>query len=104
MRLAMIRAVCAAALLVIVGSAIGAGAQANIDSAFSDSIVSTLGYPELPVTVGPDGIEAPGSVAAGYYLVRFSATDDYIGYLDIVQTPNGLSEQDLVAQALAAGR
>jgi hypothetical protein len=104
MRLAMIRAVCAAALLVIVGSAISADAQANIDSAFSDSIVSTLGYPELPVTVGPDGIEAPGSVAAGYYLVRFSATDDYIGYLDIVQTPNGLSEQDLVAQALAAGR
>ncbi len=106
MRLAMIRAVMLAALLLTVGgrAAMAQDDQVRVDSAFSDTIVSTLGYTELNVTVGPDGIAAPSEAAAGYYLVKLSAMDDFIGYLDIVKTPDGLSEQQLTDQALAAGR
>ncbi|HEX5498127.1 MAG TPA: hypothetical protein VFX03_02830 [Thermomicrobiales bacterium] len=105
MRTAMIRAVfLAAPLLTVGGGAAAQEEQDRIDSAFSDTIVSTLGYPELAVTVGPEGIEAPASVTAGYHVVRLSAADDFIGYLDIVQTPAGLSEPEQVDQALAAGR
>src|SRR5689334_11804512 len=98
MRLAMIRAVMLAALLLTVGgrAATAQEDQVRVDSAFSDTIVSTLGYTELNVTVGPDGIDAPSEAAAGYYLVKLSATDDFIGYLDIVKTPDGLSEQQLI--------
>ena len=76
----------------------------GIDSAFSTEIMSTLGYPELTVEVGPDGVNAPQSVEAGLHLVTLSSPEPYVAYLDIVETPAGLSDDELVAQALEAGR
>lgn len=83
------------------------GAQAQdsrVDAAFSNEIMSTLGYPEVTVNVGPDGVDAPERVAAGLHLVTLSAPEPYIAYLDIVETPDGLTDEELVAQALEAGR
>ena len=83
------------------------GAQAQddrLDSAFSTEIMSTLGYPELTVEVGPDGVNAPESVEAGLHLVTLSSPEPYVAYLDIVETPEGLSNDELVFQALEAGR
>ncbi len=83
----------------------GALAQDDrVDSAFSTEIMSTLGYPELTVAVGPDGVDAPESVEAGLHLVTLSSPEPYVAYLDIVETPEGLSEDELVFQALEAGR
>lgn len=78
--------------------------EQNIDSAFSTEIMSTLGYPELTVEVGPDGVNAPESVEAGLHLVTLSSPEPYVAYLGIVETPEGLSNEDLVFQALEAGR
>lgn len=76
----------------------------RMDSAFSTEIMSTLGYPELTVDVGPDGFNAPESVEAGLHLVTLSSPEPYVAYLSIVETPEGLSEDELVFQALEAGR
>ncbi|MCA9862608.1 MAG: hypothetical protein KC432_06295, partial [Thermomicrobiales bacterium] len=83
----------------------GALAQdSRVDPAFSTEIMSTLGYPDLKVEVGPDGVNAPESVAAGLHLVTLSSPEPYVAYLDIVETPEGLSNDELVFQALEAGR
>ena len=76
----------------------------RIDSAFSTEIMSTLGYQELAVEVGPDGVNAPETVEAGLHLVTLTSPEPYVAYLDIVETPEGLSEDELVFQALEAGR
>lgn len=76
----------------------------GIDSAFSTEIMTTLGYPELTVEVGPDGLNAPQSVEAGLHLVTLSSPEPYVAYLGIVETPEGLSNDELVFQALEAGR
>ncbi|MCA9878910.1 MAG: hypothetical protein KC442_14055 [Thermomicrobiales bacterium] len=78
--------------------------DSQIDAAFSNEIMSTLGYPELTINVGPDGVDAPERVAAGLHLVTLSAPEPYVAYLNIVETPGGLTDEELVAQALAAGR
>lgn len=76
----------------------------RIDSAFSTEIMNSLGYPEITVAVGPDGVDAPESVEAGLHLVTLTAPEPYVAYLDIVETPDGLSEDELIFQALEAGR
>ena len=88
------------------GSWVGAASAQDerVDSAFSTEVMSTLGYPEVTVDVGPDGVKAPESVEAGLHLVTLSSPEPYVAYLDIVETPEGLSEDELVAQALEAGR
>lgn len=76
----------------------------RVDSAFSTEMMSTLGYPEVTVDVGPGGVNAPESVDAGPHLVTLSSPEPYVAYLDIVETPEGLSNDELVSQALEAGR
>jgi hypothetical protein len=89
----------------LVGGSVGTLAQDDrIDSAFSTEIVSTLGYPEIAIEVGPDGVVAPESVEAGLHFVTLTSPEPYVAYLDIVETPEGLSEDELVFQALEAGR
>lgn len=78
--------------------------EANVDSAFSDAVISTLGYPAIAINVGPDGVEAPTALDAGHYLVTLSADEPYIAYLNFTQPPAGLSADEAKAQALAAGR
>ena len=53
----------------------------EIDAAFSDTFIRDLGYSEIEITVGPDGVEAPTTLASGYYLVTFAAAAPYIGDL-----------------------
>jgi hypothetical protein len=81
-----------------------AAQDAQVDSAFSDAIISTLGYPEIEITVGPEGVAAPSSLAAGMYLVTLSASEPYIGYVDVMQPPAGLSPEEANRLALEAAR
>ena len=76
----------------------------NIDAGFSDEVIRGLGYPELPIRVGPEGIEAPATVAAGFHLVSFTAPAPYVGYLDFMPPPAGLGEEEATELALAAAR
>lgn len=76
----------------------------RVDSAFSDEIIRTLGYPEIEIGVSPDGVEAPSELEAGPYLVTLSASEPYIAYLNFMQPPAGLSEAEMTELALGAGR
>jgi hypothetical protein len=92
------------ALLLMAGvGARSVGAQGQVDDAFSDAVLGGLGYPELEIQVGEAGVVAPSELPAGFYHVTFTAVGDYIGYLAFVDTPDGLSEDELVAQMAAAG-
>ena len=77
--------------------------EERVDSAFSDQIIRALGYSEIEINVGPDGVEAPGELEAGLHLITLSADDPYIGYLGIVQPPDGLSQEELTRLAEEAG-
>ncbi len=63
-----------------------------------------LGYPEVEISVGPDGVTAPSTLAAGTYLIRFSSAPGYSGYLNFMQPPAGLSDEETTELALAAAR
>lgn len=91
------------AILALIGGPVAATAQ-DIDAAFSEVKLRELGYPEVRIHVGPDGVEAPSTLDAGFYLISFSAEGEYVGYMDIVQPPAGLDEATATELALAAGR
>lgn len=93
-----------AGLLALVGMTVGPVSAQEVDSAFSDTIIKTLGYPEVQVAVTPDGVTAPATLAEGYYLITLSTVDGYIAYLDIVQPPAGLSPEEELQLMLDAGR
>jgi hypothetical protein len=76
----------------------------QIDPAFSDTLIRELGYPEVSIRVGMDGVEAPAELAAGPHLITLSAAEGMISYLDIMQPPPGLGEEEAVELALAAAR
>jgi hypothetical protein len=76
--------------------------EPEIDSAFSDTVIRTLGYPEVTVEVGPDGVTAPAELAPGLYLVTLVAAEGLIGYVDIMQPPPGLSEEEATQIAFDA--
>lgn len=81
-----------------------AAMQASIDPAFSDTILSTLGYPTIEIEIGPSGLEAPESLEAGFYHVTLEAEqDDDLAYLNFVQPPAGLDQDTMVEQMLEAG-
>lgn len=75
----------------------------QIDGRFSDELITDLGYPLVEVHVGPDGVEAPSELAPGYYHFRLSAADEFVAYMNIVQAPEGLSEEEEKEQMLLAG-
>lgn len=86
------------------GWAAPVGAQdEKVDSAFSNQILSTLGYPEVEIAVGPDGVTAPSTLAAGHYLVTLTAAEPYIGYVNFMQPTEGLTEEEATAMALESG-
>jgi hypothetical protein len=78
-------------------------AQADIFSAYDDALIRELGYPEVTVEAGPDGVTAPAELAAGPYLVTLVPRERPIAYLDIMQPPPGLSEEEATRLALDAG-
>lgn len=75
----------------------------RVDSAFSDQIIRTLGYPEVAITVGPDGIDAPATLEAGLHLITLSTPEPYIAYLNLMQPTPGLSDDEILELAEAAG-
>ena len=93
----------AASLTVAATTGLGPVAAQEIDSAFSDTLVHDLGYPEVTVTVSPEGVEAPAELPAGPHVVTFEVADEFIGYLNIVQMPEGLSDEERQRQMFAAG-
>jgi hypothetical protein len=74
------------------------------DAEPSDGIVTSFGYPKLPIEVGPDGIVAPTILPAGFYLVVFSAVEPFVGYLNFMQPPADLGEDEATELALDAAR
>lgn len=74
----------------------------QIDPAFSDTLIRTLGYPEVTVSVTPDGVDAPAELPAGLTLITLQAAKSLIGYVNIMQPPPGLSEEEATDLALAA--
>jgi hypothetical protein len=91
------------AMVASVMPSIASAQISQIDGAFSDELISELGYPLIEVNVGPDGVEAPSELAPGFYHFRLTAADGFIGYMNVVQPPAGLSRQEEEQQMLAAG-
>ena len=78
-------------------------AQQEIDPAFSNTILPTLGLPELNLERTLDELTGMSeSVPAGRYLVNYTATD-VIAYLLFAQHPEGLTEEQVLEQAREAG-
>lgn len=100
----MRRALGSVVLMVLVLLASAGAVAAQVDMAFSEEKLRELGYPIVQIRVGPDGIEAPSMLEAGYYLVELSATDEYWAWMNITIPPDGLDEETAIEQAvLAAG-
>jgi hypothetical protein len=79
-------------------------AMQQIDPAFSDTILSELGYPTIEIKAGPGGIEAPESLEAGFYHVTLEAElDEHVAYVNFVQPPDGLDHDTMVEQMMDAG-
>lgn len=93
-------------LILMVGGLLAAqlapAAAQNMDVSFSDVKLRELGYPEVTITVGEDGVDAPSELAAGYYLITLQPTKEYSTYLDIMQPPAGLSTDEATKLALDA--
>ncbi len=89
-------------VVALFGASAGAIAAQDFEVAFSDEKLRELGYPVVQIHVGPDGVEAPSTLEAGYYLVEFSSEGDYSGYLNFMIPPEGLSEEEATEQALLA--
>lgn len=103
--------VTAAAGALLAGAAAGlpalpvrrAAARQNVDPAFSDTLIHGFGYPEVTVSTGPDGTDAPAELPAGLTVITLTAPEGYDNYLDIVTVPDGFTEDELIEQGLAAG-
>jgi len=91
-------------VLAMFGVPASVSAAQQIDAAFSDEKLRELGYPVVRIHVGPDGVEAPSTLEAGYYLIEFSSEGEYSGYMDIMVPPAGLSQDEATELALAAAR
>jgi plastocyanin len=104
-RRTVIRSLAAGALLAtsLLGSIGVASAQQNADPTFSDTILPTLGLPELNFEQSLAGIKGvPESIPAGRYLVNYSATDA-VGYLLFAQYPAGTPLDQALDEAKQAG-
>ena len=77
-------------------------AMQQIDPAFSDTILSELGYPSIEIEVGPGGIDAPESIEAGFYHVTLNAElDEHVAYLNFVGMMDQLSGRTQVVVTFA---
>lgn len=78
-----------------------AGAQ-DADIAFSSEIIDSYGFPELPVTFNGTDFEVPTEVEAGYHVVVLTPSADTAVYVDFMQPPAGLSDEEATEIALIA--
>ncbi len=100
-------------LLMLVGSvaALLAGSvgplsaqEPQTDPSFSDEVLGTYGLPEIAIVQREDGYDVPREVAAGRYLVALASKPGFSAYLNLVQLPAGLSEEEADEQLLSAAR
>jgi hypothetical protein len=89
-------------LAMLVVTPVLASAQAEIDPAFSNTLIRELGYPEVTVEVSPEGVTAPAELPAGLHLITLVAAEGLVGYVNIMQPPVGLSEEEATRLALEA--
>jgi hypothetical protein len=106
-RRAALRSLAAAAVLstafVAPFSLSRASAQQEQDVSFSNTILPTLGLPELNLEQTADGIVGvPESIEAGRYLVNYTSTD-VVGYLLFAQHPADLTPEQVLEQGRLAG-
>ncbi len=83
------------------GSAVAQDGPGN-DWSFSNEILATLGLPEINLRQTPEGVVegAPTEVAPGRYLVSLTSVGEVSSYVDFVQIPAGVSEDEATAQVL----
>jgi hypothetical protein len=78
--------------------------EPGFDPAFSDTIMSQMGYAQLDINVSPDGVVAPSTLGTGIYHVTFTVDEpSSVGYLNIVQPPAGLDAETEQAEMMDAG-
>lgn len=78
-------------------------AQTAADPSFSDTILPTLGLPEINLEQYLTGVKGvPASLPAGTYLVNYKAVDA-VGYLLFAQYPAGTPMEQALDQAKQAG-
>ena len=95
-------------MTLLVGLALGpAGTAAaqpgpGTDWSFSNRTLAALGLPDIALRQLPDGtVEgAPAEVAAGRYLVSLTAVGEVSAYVNFVQIPAGIAEEEATAQVL----
>lgn len=90
------------ALFALFAASMAPIAAQEIDVSSSDVKLRELGYPVVQIHVGPDGVEAPSTLAAGYYLIELSSEGDFSGYMNFMIPPEGLSDEEATEQALLA--
>jgi hypothetical protein len=73
------------------------------DVSFSNEILPTYGLPEIRIRDEGDGvINPPSELEAGKYLVVIEDTPGVMVYVNFVQAPSGLTEEELNKQFLDA--
>lgn len=89
---------------VTLASLIMAPASAQeIDISFSSEKIDSYGFPELHVTFNGTDFQVPTEVEGGYHVVVLTPSDDTAVYVDFMQIPDGLTHEEAVEIALAAG-
>lgn len=61
-----------------------------------------LGYPEVEIVVGPDGIEAPAALPAGHVVFTLVPEGPNLAGLTLLRPPAGMPESEIVANIPAA--
>jgi hypothetical protein len=94
--------------LLALGSILGiASAQIGTDEinpAFSNEILSTLGYQEIVIGATEVGFDVPSEIGAGYALVTLESLPETFTYVNFIQIPDDLSEEEAREMALESAR
>ena len=93
-------------MVALVASSVGPAAaqEPQTDPSFSNEVLATYRLPEIEIVQLDDGYDAPREVAAGRYLVSLVSKPELSAYLNLVQPPTGLTEEDAEEELLSAAR
>jgi len=102
-RFALFALLAFALLAGIAGHAV-AQEDSGIDPAFSNTMLSTLGYPEIVIEANEDGFTVPSKVTSGFILVTIGSLPESASYVDFMQPPAGLDTAGATELALQSAR
>ncbi len=88
-------------VVLTLATALPASAQ-EIDISFSSEKIDSYGFPELLVTFNGTEFEVPTEIEAGYHVVVLTPSADTAVYVDFMQPPAGLTEDEATEKALRA--